>query len=130
MKRKSYSPELVAMLVKLAGHGHSASAIASMLNLAFGTEVDAGAVRHKAHALGVPLRRATGARILPIPMTSATECTLREAARDRAMSIEELASELLAILASDHLIQAVLDPVPAPRRRPNGAPLNAAAPRG
>jgi hypothetical protein len=120
---------MMAMLVKLAAHGHGASSVAAMLNRAFGTELDAASVHHKADALGVPLRRATGARTFPVPMSSATESALREAARDRAMSIERLAGELLAVLCTDHLIDAVIDqPVPATRtrRRPNGAPVNAA----
>jgi hypothetical protein len=131
MKRKTYTPEMAAMLVKLAGHGHGASSVAAMLNRAFGSEVDAASVHHKAHALGVLLRRAAGARTLPVPMSSATESALREAARDRAMSVEKLASELLAVIIGDRLIDAVLDvPVTkAPQPRRNGAAADAAAPR-
>jgi hypothetical protein len=120
-KKIVFSDDMTRMLVKLAVHGHSASAIASMLNRSFGTVFDSAAIRYKAHAVNVLLRRATGARTLPVPISSATESALRDAARDRAMSVEKLAGELLAVLASDHLVEAVLDiPVPATRtRRPH-----------
>jgi len=135
--RTIFTDNQLLMLKKLAANGHSATQIAGTIGRAFGITLDADAVRHKAKMLGVPLRRATGARILPIPISSATESALREAARDRAMSIERLASELLALLCTDRLIGAIMDDA-APkavkknphdadsfRAKPNGAPVNA-----
>jgi hypothetical protein len=131
-RRRTYSPEMLAMLMKLASHGHSASSIAGMLNLAFGSVLDGGAIRNKAAACGIVLRRAKDAVVLQVSLSRETERALRSAARDRGQRLERLAQDLLAVLASDRLIDAVLDvPVPATRtrRRPNGAAVNAAASR-
>jgi hypothetical protein len=123
---------MTAMLTKLAANGHSASAIAAMLNRAFGTAFDGAAIRHKAAARGIALRRAKDATVLRVSLSPETERALRLAARSRGQPLERMVRDLVAVVASDHLIGAVLDiPVPATRRRPNGngAPVNAAAPR-
>ena len=119
------------MLTKLAANGHSASAIAAMLNRAFGTAFDGAAIRHKAAARGIALRRAKdAAAVVQVSLSRETERALRSAARERGQRLESLVQDIVAVVAGDHLVAAVLDiPVPAPRRRPNGAAANAAAPR-
>jgi hypothetical protein len=127
MARRIYTSEMMAMFLKLAAHGHSASSLAAMLNRAFAVELDADAVRAKAGACGITLRRANDAAVLQVSLSRETERALRTAARERGQPVEKLARDVLAVVASDRLIDAVLDqPVTkAPQPRRNGAPVNA-----
>ena len=131
MKGSIYSDEMVAMLRKLAGHGHSAGDIARILTASFGVFLDGPAVRAKAAAEGIRLRSAKNAATLAVPVDGDTLGALRRAARKRALSAEALCGEILRVVTGDGLVGAVLDDgAERQRRRPNGgATVAAAAPR-
>jgi hypothetical protein len=119
---KVYTPELTAMLIELAGLGHSGIAISKTLSAMAGSTITPLSVRAKAVSLGVKLRRPKGTNELRFTIETRAYDALRAAADGRGVSMTRLARQIVELVCKDHLIDAVIDAPSKSKPRPASAP--------
>jgi len=126
-----FTPQMTTRLLEMAARGFAGPAIATALSAmqaADKTPLTAESIRKKCCALGIALRPVRPPKQCRVEIGHDTRAILARAAKVRGVSVSRLARQILATVAVDGLVNAVLDTPAMPkvrhRERRNGVPVN------